>query len=170
VKYYTIPALGFFFLKFLYERDWKEMKIFLICIIPLLLIFLVFPLVFLESYRNALFNYPNVGGIPLIIRIIPISIVFIVYTIFRLKNAENYEIIIVSTIVTACFLIFSYTYIRWFQFIIFYGILTQREFSRKSLNIGFIKKEIKIDNHVLTFFLSFIGVGIAFLLILFRIS
>ena len=126
VKYYTIPALGFFFLKYLYEKNWVEMKKFLICIIPLLLIFLVFPLMFLESYRNAIFNYPNVGGVPLIIRIIPIGIVFIVYTLFRLKDAKDYEIIIVSIIATATFLIFSYTYVRWFQFIIFYGILTQK--------------------------------------------
>ena len=131
------------------------MKIFLVSIIPLLLIFLVIPLFFLESYFNALFNYPSRGTTPFLIRIIPIGVFFILYSLFRLKSAEVYEIIIFSTFATALFLIFSYTYVRWFQFIIFYGILTQKDFFKKNIKIGKLKRELNIDNHVLTFYLSF---------------
>ena len=37
VKYYTLPALGLLFLKFFYERSWKELKILLECVVPLLI-------------------------------------------------------------------------------------------------------------------------------------
>jgi len=40
-KYYTLPAVGFLFLKFLIEGNWKEMKVFIISIAPLLIALLI---------------------------------------------------------------------------------------------------------------------------------
>ncbi|MFX1313903.1 MAG: hypothetical protein ACFFHD_15035 [Promethearchaeota archaeon] len=169
-KYYTLPAVGFFFIKFIIEKDWKEMKIFLISTIPILLFIIVIPTFLFPQISSGLLDWYNTGTgaiIPLFIRLIPIAIIFIVYTVVRLKSASKLEIIIISTIAMASFMIFSYPYVRWFQSIIFLGILNEKEFFTLHLNFKIIKREIKVDNHLLTFYLSFIGVILAVLFIIF---
>ena len=170
-KYYTIPALGFFFLKYSMEKNWKQMKVFILIIAPFLLLLLVLPLFLYEPFRVAFFQYPNYGDLPIYIRIIPIGSIFLLYTIFRLRKAKEYEIIILSILSMGTFLFFSYPYVRWFQILLFYGILTQKELILSfKINLKFFKREIKVDNHLATFYLSFIGVLLAVIFIIFVIN
>ena len=167
-KYYTLPAVGFLFLKYLIERNWKEMKIFVISIAPSLIILLIIPLFITDWFLDSLTDWSTFGSdVPLFIRIIPACILALLFIIFRLKDADQFEISVFSTVITASFMVFSFIYARWFQAILFYGILKEREFFSFKLNLGFIKREIKVDNHVLTFYLSFIAVFIAYLFIIF---
>lgn len=166
-KYYTLPALGFFFIKYIYEKNWGELKIFLICMIPLLTIFLLLPLIYFKWFYQVIFNWSSFGSVPLYLRLIPISSIFLIYTLLRLKNADSFEISNVSIIAAASFMIFSFPYLRWFQTIIFYGILKEKEFFTFNLNLGFVRKEITVDNHLLTYILSIFGVFFAYIFILF---
>jgi len=168
VKYYTLPALGFFFFKYLYEKNWKEMKIFIIIMTSILVIFLIMPMLIFEKYLTELLLWYSHGdSLPLYIRIIPIGLIALLFILFRIKNSDAFEIVIVSIIAMASFMIFSYPYLRWFQSIIFYGILKERDFFSFNLNLGSIKREIIIDNHTLTFYLSFVGVFLSYLVIVF---
>jgi len=69
----------------------------------------------------------------------------------------------------ASFMVFSYPYLRWFQSIIFYGILVERDFFKFDLNLGIVKRTINVNNHILTFYLSFGGVFLSYLFILYII-
>lgn len=168
IKYYTLPAIGFLFLKYLIEKDWNEMKRFLLVIIPTLLMFLIIPLFFLGSYLSEMLEWYSRGDyIPLYLRIIPIGLIALLFIIFRLKKSNEFENVIISIIAMASFMIFSYPYLRWFQSIIFYGILVEKDFFTFELNLGFIKRKINVNNHIITFYLSFLGVLMSYLFILF---
>jgi len=159
VKYYTLPVIILFILKYLYEKDWKELIISTGIIIPLLIIFIIIPFFYLDWYREELLGWSDYGSyLPLYIRLIPIMSIIILFTLFRLRKCDQFEMLIVSMIAMGSFLFFSFNYLRWFQSIIFYGILKEKEFLKFNLNLGFIKREIKVNNHLLTFYLSFIGV------------
>ena len=168
IKYYTLPAIGFFFIKYVYEKDWNEMKIFLISIIPLLTIFLILPLFYYEPFSVSLFNWYSTGAdIPLFIRLIPITTIFLLFTLFRLAKSDRFEISIISIVALGSFMIFSYPFLRWFQAIIFYGLLREKEFFTLNLNLGFFKKKLIVNNHILTFYLSILGVLLAIVFIVY---
>ncbi|MFX0041289.1 MAG: hypothetical protein ACFE8L_00115 [Candidatus Hodarchaeota archaeon] len=170
VKYYTLPALGFFFLKYLFEKDWKELKRFMLCLVPILTVFLIVPILFIEPYLSDLLEWYSIGGgTPLYLRIIPIGLIALLFIIFRLRKSDGFEIVIISIIAMASFMVFSYRYLRWFQSIIFYGILVERDFFKFDLNLGIVKRTINVNNHILTFYLSFIGVFLSYLFILYVI-
>jgi len=167
IKYYTIPALGLFFIKFLLEKDWTEMKTFILTIAPVILIFLILPFFFLDFFREAFLTYSTTAPTPFIIRFIPAGLMVLFFIFFRYKKAEPLEIVIFSTIIFGSYLFFIYHYVRWFQWIIFYGILTQKEFFTCNLNLKIIRRKVEVDNHLLTFYLSFIGVLFSFLFIIY---
>ena len=168
IKYYTLPAVGFFFIKHLYERNWKEMKYFLLGVIPILIVFFLIPLIIFDWFYNSLFNWYSVGPqIPLYLRIIPAATIFLLFVLFRLNKSDHIEISILSIITLGSFMIFSYPYLRWFQAAIFYGILKKKEFFIINLNSGKIKREIKINNHILTFIFSIFAVFLAYFFIIF---
>ena len=96
----------------------------MICIAPLLIFFLILPFVLLDWFSGKLFVWYSIGpDIPLYIRIIPIGSIFLLFTIFRLKNSDAIETTKVAIFAMASFMIFSYPYLRWFQPVICYGIL-----------------------------------------------
>jgi hypothetical protein len=164
VKYYAAPALGLLFIKYLYEQDWKKMKTMLICTIPVLIIFLIIPFLYLDFYSRELIRWYEIGSrTPFYIRIIPIASLTIMFLIFRLKKSNDFEILFFSLIVMGSFMIFSFPYLRWFQSIIIYGILKQKRFFTINLNLVIVKREIVIDNHLLTFYLSIAAIPLAYL-------
>lgn len=168
IKYYTLPAVGFFFLKYIQEKNWKEMKMLLISIIPSIIVFLVLPLFLSDWFFNGLFVFYSAGvELPIYIKIIPMAIFSFIFIIFRLKKSDPMEITIISTVATGFFLIFSFFYLRWFQLILFYGILKEKEFFAYELNLGSIKRKIIFSNHLITFYLSFLATICSVLLIIF---
>jgi len=169
IKLYTLPVVGLIPLKHLFEKDWKELKIFFIASIPILFTFLIAPIFYWEGYIE-LYIFWNSRGestFPLYIRVIPPIIIIGLFILFRFKKADLFEITIISIITMASFMFFSVPFIRYFQPLIFYGILKEKKFFKLKLNFKFIKREICIDNHILTFYLSIIAVFLAFLIIVF---
>lgn len=169
-KIYTLPVLGFFFLKFLIQKDWKELKVFLISNIIVLGAFFILPIFFGQNIiiTYLVWNSRGEALLPFYIRILPALIITLLYILFRLKKADLFEVVILSIVVTASFLFFSNTFIRYFQPLIFYGILKLKEFHSIKINLGFlIKGRITIDNHIVTFVLSIFAVFLAYLLIVF---
>ncbi|MHA2287768.1 MAG: hypothetical protein ACXABG_03170 [Promethearchaeota archaeon] len=167
-KIYTIPIIGFFLLKFLFEKDWEEMKMFLITTISVLFLFLIVPIFFGENFLLT-FLFWNTRGetfIPIYFRLIPVSVLIILFLIFRFKKADLFELIIFSIVVTASVMFFSNPFVRYFQPLIFYGILKHKEFFSFKLNLGIIKGKITVDNHVITFILSIFAVALAYLVII----
>ena len=168
IKFYTIPAIGFLFIKFLYEKDWKELKIMIILIVPFLVFLIVIPTFYLSYHSHALRDWNERGSyVPIYIRLLPFTCIFIFYILFRLKKADIFETIIISMLALGTYFFFSWFFLRWFQSIIFYGILKEREFFKFKLNLGFIQREITVNNHLLTFYLSFIGVFLSYIIIIF---
>jgi len=168
-KIYTLPVLGLFFLKFIIDKDWKELKMFLISNIVVLGVFFLLPIFFGE---NVIVTYLfwNARGetlLPLYIRLIPASIIVILFIIFRLKKADLFEIIIFSCVATASIMFFSNPFIRYFQPLLFYGILKYKDFFSFKINLGFIKGRITVDNHIVTLVFSILAVLLAYLLIVF---
>ncbi|MFX1568278.1 MAG: hypothetical protein ACFFCV_07910 [Promethearchaeota archaeon] len=168
-KFYTLPFLGFFFLKFLIEKDWEEMKIFLICSISIVFVLLISPVFFIKDYFFVYILWNELGEdiLPLYIRLIVIGILCLSYVFFRIKKAGLIEITFFSILVMAVLLFFSKPFIRYFQPLLLYGILTPYVFFTFTLNLGFIKRKIEFNNHLLVFYTSFILVGIAYLIIIF---
>ena len=167
-KIYTFPVIGFFFLKFIIEKDWKELKMFLITTVSVLFLFLIVPIFFGENFLLT-YLFWNARGetfVPLYIRLIPVSILIILFLLFRLKKADIFEIIIFSIVVTASVMFFSNPFVRYFQPLIFYGILKHKEFFSFKLNWGIIKGKITVDNHIITFVLSIFAVVLAYLVII----
>lgn len=167
-KIYTFPVIGFFFLKFIIEKDWKELKMFLITTISVLFLFLIVPIFFGGNFLLT-FLFWNTRGetfIPFYIRLIPVSILIILFLLFRLKKADIFEIIIFSIVVTASVMFFSNPFVRYFQPLLFYGILKHKEFFSFKLNLGIIKGKITVDNHIITFVLSIFAVMLAYLVII----
>jgi len=169
-KYYSLPAVVFFFLKYLFEKNWKEMKIFIVSVVPILTIFLLIPIFLTDWFINVLIEWALLGtgaAFPIYVKVIPPLMIALLFIFLRLKKSDAFEISIISTIVTASFMIFSYAYLRWFQLIIFYGILKEKDFFTLNVNLGFLRREVKVNNHLITFYLSFIAVFFAYLLIVF---
>jgi len=171
-KYYSLPALVLLFIKALYQKNWNDIKLIFIIAIPLCLIFLLIPFFYFPSFSNAFNRYPTIGilpQIPLYIKILPSVILILIFIIFRLKKSNPLEISIISIISMALLLFFIFPFIRWFQVILFYGILKEKDYFTLELKIGFIKKKVIINNHLLTFYLSFIGVLFAYIIIIIKI-
>lgn len=167
-KIYPVLVIGFFFLKFIIEKDWKELKVFLITTISVLFLFLIVPIFFGGNFILTYLYWMGRGEtiIPLYIRLIPVSILIILFILFRYKKADLFEIIIFSIVVTASVMFFSNPFIRYFQPLLFYGVLKHKEFFSFKLNLGIIKGKITVDNHILTFILSIFAVMLAYLLII----
>ncbi len=168
-KIYTLPIVGFFFLKFLIEKDWAEMKKFIIGTVPIVFIFLIAPFFYIDNYIQLyiLWNEAGEDVLPFFIRVIIVAAVTLTYLLIRLKKAVLIEIIFFSAFIIAIFLFFSKPFIRYFQPILIYGILTPYTFSTFTLNLGFIKRRIKFDNNLIVFYSSFIFVGLAYVIIVF---
>ena len=145
------------------------MKMFLITAISVLFLFLIVPIFFGENFLLT-FLFWNTRGesfIPFYIRLIPVSILIILFLIFRFKKADLFELIIFSIAVTASVMFFSNPFVRYFQPLIFYGILIKyREYFSFKLNLGIIKGKITVDNHLITFILSIFAVALAYLVII----
>ena len=168
-KYYTLPVIGLLFLKLVYDKNWDELKIFLITTVIIAFIFLISPVFYLEGYLElyAFWNQRGEGYLPIYIRIIPAAVLTVLYLGFRFRKADTFEIVFASIFIMVSFIFFSNPYIRYFQPFILFGILKPKEFFDLNLNLRLTKLKIKIDNNLLVFIVSIICVFVAILLIIF---
>ena len=84
----------------------------------------------------------------------------------RLKR-ELVPFLIISVITISSFIFFSYPYLRWFQIIVIYGILKEKDFYEYNLNFKNFRMKLAINNQTITFALSFVAVFLAYLFILY---
>lgn len=168
-KLYTLPVIGLLFLKLVYDKNWDELKIFLITTVIIIFIFIISPVFYLEGYLEfyAFWNQRGEGYLPIYIRIIPAAVLTVLYLIFRFRKADTFEIVFISIFIMASFIYFSNPYIRYFQPFVFFGILKPKEFFNLNLNLRFTKLKIRIDNNLLVFIVSIICVFLAMILIIF---
>jgi len=174
VKWFTLPAAAYFFFKFLFSKNWREVKkIFIYIGIPII-IFLITPIFYLPNYLDlyigwlssaeeaALFNPP------LIFKLLLFGAVFVSYMIFRIKKADLLEITFFSIIVMFSVLFWRRTYVRYLTPLILYGHLTAKE-SIFTINIDFkiARVHFQTGNHLLTYFLSILGCLASIAIILF---
>ncbi len=169
-KYYSLPACGIFLIKYLYDKDWKELKIFLITMVPLVFAFLIIPFFYWKPFTEVVLSYPTEqygSTYPFYIKVIPAMIIFLFFCFCRIKTSNYFEIIIISIIITGTFIFFSYPYLRWFQVLVIYGILKEKDFYEYSLNFWNFNMKIAINNQTITFALSTVALFIAYLFILY---
>ena len=170
-KYYTLPAIGLLFIDFLHKRKWNDLKQFLITIPTIIILFMIIPLLFFPKYSEELIQWYNIGSnTPFFIRIIPAISIFILFLLFRIRKADMFEIITFSIIIMGSFMFFSYPYLRWFQGILFFGILSEKLFHEYKIKIKSLEFSIELDSHLLVFILSFFGVFFSFLMIIFILN
>ncbi|MHA1724724.1 MAG: hypothetical protein ACTSXH_07760 [Promethearchaeota archaeon] len=167
-KYYTLPGLGLIFLDLIRKKKWNDLKRFLITIPPIILILMVIPFFYISKYREELIQWYEIGAaFPFYLRIIPSLILFIVFLSIKKERINFLEILMFSIMMMGSFMFFSYPYLRWFQGVLFYGMLKPKQFFSLKIKIGTDFQRITIDNHVFTFLLSFFGVFLSFLMIIF---
>lgn len=173
-KWFTLPAAAYFFIKFLYEKDWKEMKKFLIYIGIPLVIFLISPILYLPNYLDLYIGWlsssePTVlYNPPIYIKIILFAAIFLVYLIFRIRKADLLELTFFSIIVMFSIMFWRRTYIRYLTPLILYGHLkTNNNIFTIDINLKFTRVYFKVGNHLLTYALSILGCIGSILIILF---
>ncbi|TFF87799.1 MAG: DUF2029 domain-containing protein [Promethearchaeota archaeon] len=172
-KWYTLPVAVYFFLKFSYNKDWIETKKVIIFIGIPILAFLILPIFYLPNYLDLYDHWFTLSQtfditIPLYIKIIPISALFVIYLIFRLRKADLLEITFFSIALMFSFEVFAKAYVRYLTPLVFYGHLRTNE-QIFIVDIGYKNNRMNfnIGNHMLTYFLSILACIAAILIILF---
>ncbi len=175
-KWFTLPAAIYFFIKFLYQKNWNEIKKIILFIGTPILIFLISPILYFPNYLNLYLMWLSesnaTGGtqIPLIIKILIFSLIFTGFLIIRLKKADLLEIIFFSIILMFSIMFWARPYVRYLTPLIFYGHLKIKgdiliiDFNIKTTRIYF-----KVGNNLLTFTMSILGCIAAIIIIIFII-
>ncbi|MCJ7647253.1 MAG: hypothetical protein MUP85_01445 [Candidatus Lokiarchaeota archaeon] len=174
VKWFTLPAAAYFFLKFMFEKNWKEIKRIVIFIGVPLLIFLISPLLYLPNYLDLYIGWLSSSeeaalyNPPLIIKALMFGGIFLIYLIFRIKKADLLEITFFSIIVMFSILFWRRTYVRYLTPLILYGHLKTNE-SLLEIDIDFkiTRVNFQIGNHMFTYLLSILGCLVSILIIIF---
>lgn len=170
LKWFTLPAAAYFFLKFLFKKDWKELKkIFIFIGIPIV-IFLISPIFYLPNYldlyigwlsgtEEAAFYNP-----PLFIKLILFGGIFLIYLIFRARKADLLEITFYSIIVMFSIMFWRRTYIRYLTPLVLYGHLKTND---SIITINLPKLQFKVGNHMFTYILSILACLVSIAIIIF---
>ncbi|MHA1106351.1 MAG: hypothetical protein ACTSPN_11650 [Promethearchaeota archaeon] len=175
-KWFTLPAAAYFFLKFLFEKNWKEIKKIVIFIGVPLLIFLISPLLYLPNYIDLYIGWLSSAeeaaffNPPFIIKVLIFGGVFLIYLIFRIKKADMLEMTFFSIVVMFSILFWRRTYVRYLTPLILYGHLKTND-SILEIDIDFkiTRVNFQVGNHMFTYLLSILGclVSIAIIILLF---
>lgn len=173
-KWYTLPAAPFFLIKYILEKNWNEFKKVFIFICAPIFIFLISPVFYLPNYldlyKNWLYiNESSPNSIFLLsVKLIPFLVVFTLYSLFRLKNADRLEVTFFSLLLMNLIMLWFNLFIRYLTPLILYGHLKIKENARTiDLNLGITRVNFKIDNHFITYLLSIMGCIFSILIILF---
>ncbi len=173
-KWFTLPAAAYFFLKFLLDKDWKEMKkLFVFIGVPIML-FLISPILYLPDYLNLYFGWLSSTEVaafynpPLLVKVLLFGAIFFVYFIFRVKKADLLEITFFSIIVMFSLLFWRRTYVRYLTPLILYGHLkTKDAILTFDFDVKISRVHFQIGNHLLTYLLSILGCVASIAIIIF---
>ncbi len=173
-KWFTLPAALFFFLKFLFEKNWDEIKKFMIYLVIPIIIFLISPILYLPNYLSLYINWLSgvnttlFQGIPIFIKLIPITVIFLLYLLFRVKKADLLEITFFSIIAMFSIMFWSRFYVRYLTPLILYGHLkTNNNIFTIDVDLKISRIYFRVGNHLFTFTLSLLGCVAAIAIILF---
>jgi hypothetical protein len=164
VKWFTLPAVPLIFLKFLFEKNWNEIKKIIIYFGIPIFIFLISPIFYLPNYIKLYAAWINMSQsahaipitLPIYIRIIPFTVLFVGYTLLRIKKASLLEITFVSIILMFTVMMWARLYLRFLTPLVFYGHLKTKE-DIFTINIDFMNIHFRVGNHLLTYGLSILG-------------
>ncbi|MHA1272670.1 MAG: hypothetical protein ACTSQS_04460 [Promethearchaeota archaeon] len=174
-KWYTLPAAILFFMKFFFEKNWNEIKKIVIYIGIPIFIFLISPIFYLPNYLDLYRTWLEtrntalkIKEIPIYIKIIPFTFLFLIYLLLRNKNADLMEITFFSIILMFSIMVWSRLFLRFLTPLIYYGHLkTNDNIFKIDLNLKLIKLKFKVGNHLLTYFLSILGCIASYAIIIF---
>jgi hypothetical protein len=175
-KWFTLPAALYFILKFILERNWKELKKLLLFMGIPISIFLISPIFYLPDYLSLYLGwisgrkgiYPIISDIPLIVKLVIFIGVFLLILFFRIKKADLLELTFLSIIVMFSIMFFSRPYVRYLTPLIIYGHLkTKENLIKIDLDLRFTDLKITLGNNFITYFLSILGCLLSILSIIF---
>ena len=173
-KWFTLPAAPFFFIKFLFEKDWKELKKILIFLGIPIVVFLISPILFLPNYLDLYTGWlsgstlSTFEEVPLLIKLGLFGAVFLIYLIIRLRKADLLEITFASIIVMFSIMFWKRLYVRYLTPLVLYGHLkTNENIFRIDLDFKIIHVKFKVGNHLLTYGFSILGCLAAIAVIIF---
>ena len=175
VKWFTLPAAAYFFFKFLFKKNWKEVKRVIIFIGIPIIIFLISPIFYLPNYLDLYIGWLSsteaaaLYNPPLFVKLGLFGAVFIGYMIIRIKKADLLELNFFAIIVMFTILFWRRTYVRYLTPLILYGHLTTKDsIFTIDINLKITRIYFRVGNHLLTYILSILGclVSIAIILLL----
>jgi hypothetical protein len=161
-KWYTLPFLIIVFIKYVREKDWKEMKQFIIYTGVPIFIFLISPFLYLPNYLNLyidwLSGHAYSATIPFHFRIIPF-VILIFIGFYKARDFDLLDITAYSIVIMVSILWWSRLYVRYLAPLIYFGhIFGPKEIYSFQIRISDKVWELKINNHVLTYISSCIAV------------
>ncbi|TFF96526.1 MAG: hypothetical protein EU547_06335 [Promethearchaeota archaeon] len=168
VKWYTLPLLFFIFLKHLLEKDWNQMKKFIIYSGVPIFIFLLSPIFYLPNYLDLYLSWLSghsiTSSIPFYVKIIPFVILLIIFT-FKIKKFDFIDLIFISIILMVTIIWWSRFYIRYLAPLIYYGHINTNEslFSFK-MEVSDKQWNFSLNKHSLTFIISILAAGFVILI------
>ncbi len=173
-KWFTLPAAPFFFIKFLFEKDWKEIKKFLVFLGIPIFVFLISPILYLPNYLDLYTGWlsgstlSTFEEVPLLIKLGFFGVVFLSYLIIRLRKADLLEITFASIIVMFSILFWKRPYVRYLTPLVLYGHLkTNENIFKIDIDIKIIHAKFKVGNHLFTYGFSILGCIVAMAVIIF---
>ncbi|KKK55231.1 hypothetical protein LCGC14_3076650, partial [marine sediment metagenome] len=173
-KWFTLPAAPFFFIKFLFAKDWKEMKKFIIFLGLPIIVFLISPILYLPNYLDLYTGWLSGSTIstfeevPLFVKLGLFSAVFLGYLIIRLRKADLLEITFASIIVMFSIMFWKRTYVRYLTPLVLFGHLkTNENIFRIDLDFKIVHAKFKVGNNLFTYGFSILGCIAAIAVIIF---
>ncbi|MHA2393660.1 MAG: hypothetical protein ACXAEX_17115 [Promethearchaeota archaeon] len=173
-KWFTLPAAPYFFIKFLFEKDWKEMKKFIILLGIPIVVFLISSLLYLPNYLDLYTgwlsgsNISSFEEVPLFIKLGLFGVVFLGYLVIRFKKADLLEITFASIIVMFSIMFWKRLYVRYLTPLVLYGHLkTNENIFTVDIDFRIIHAKFKVGNHMFTYGFSILGCIAAIAVIIF---
>jgi len=171
VKWYTVPIMFFIFLKHILEKDWKEMKKFIIYFGIPIFIFLISPIFYLPNYLDLYLSWLSghsvTSAVPIYIKILPFLLLLIIFT-YKIKKFDFIDLLFISIILMVTIIWWSRFYIRYLAPLIFYGhINTNESILSFEMKVSDKKWNISLNKHSLTFIFSIFAAGFVILVAIF---
>ncbi|TFF96082.1 MAG: hypothetical protein EU547_06810 [Promethearchaeota archaeon] len=173
-KWYTLPILILFFIKYLREKNWNEMKNFIIFSGIPVFIFLISPVLYLPNYLDLYFSWLSghsfTAMIPIYFKIIPFFLILLIAS-YKIKEYDLLDLTFLSFLMMVSVLWWSRLYVRYLAPLIYFGHIFVHE-DIYTFNIEISEKSMKfsLNNHSVTYIVSIIGLIFSILITIFEYS